>query len=69
MPGPSDAQPAVEEFRDRIARQEARASAQMVRAYAPVYTRLQSDPRAVMQVAKTRGLKPWQVMRMQRYRE
>ena len=69
MPGPSDAQTAVEEFRDRIARQEARASAQMVRAYAPVYTRLQSDTRALMQVAKTRGLKPWQVMRMQRLKD
>jgi len=66
---PSDAQVAVEEFRKRIARQEAAAAGQMVRAYAPVYTRLQSDTRALVQVAKTRGLKPWQVMRMQRLKD
>ena len=49
--------------------QEATASAQVIRAYAPVHTRLQSDTRALVQIAQTRGLKPWQVMRMERLKE
>ena len=69
MPGPSDAQMAVEEFRARMAVREAQASAQVIRAYAPVHTRLQSDTRALVQIAQTRGLKPWQVMRMERLKE
>jgi hypothetical protein len=49
--------------------QEVRASAEVVRAYAPVHTRLQSDTRALVQIAQTRGLKPWQVMRMERLKD
>ena len=69
MPGPSDAQDAVENFRAAVIQQEVKASAQVVRAYAPVYTRLERDTRALVGVAQTRGLKPWQVMRMERLKE
>ena len=69
MPGPSDAQDAVENFRAAVIQQEVKASAQVVRAYAPVYTRLQSDTRALVTIAQTRGLKPWQVMRMERLKD
>ena len=69
MPGPSDAQDAVENFRAAVIQQEVKASAQVVRAYGPVYTRLQSDTRALVTIAQTRGLKPWQVMRMERLKD
>ena len=69
MPGPSDAQDAVENFRIAMKYQDAQASAQVVRAYAPVYTRLERDTRALVGIAQTRGLKPWQVMRMERLKD
>ena len=40
---PSEAQEAVERFKRLIEAQDRRASAQMIRAYAPVYQRLQRD--------------------------
>ena len=69
MPGPSDAQDAVEAFRARIIQQGDFASGMMVQAYAPVYTRLERDTRALVGIAQTRGLKPWQVMRMERLKD
>jgi len=52
-----------------LAAQDARASASVVRAYAPVYRQLQNNTQALVKVAQTRGLKPWQVMRMQRMKD
>ena len=69
MSGPSDAQDAVENFRIAMKYQDAQASAQVVRAYAPVYTRLERDTRALVGIAQTSGLKPWQVMRMERLKD
>tara|TARA_R100000808_G_scaffold19846_1_gene43013 strand:+ start:1527 stop:3896 length:2370 start_codon:yes stop_codon:yes gene_type:complete len=69
VPGPSDAQDAVESFRARINKQGDFASGMMVQAYAPVYTRLERDTRALVGIAQTRGLKPWQVMRMERLKD
>ena len=69
MPGPSDAQKSVEGFQRLLAAQDARASASVVRAYAPVYRQLQKDTQALVQIANTRGLKPWQVMRMDRMKD
>jgi len=69
MPGPSDAQKSVEEFQRLLAAQDARASAQVIRAYGPVYQQLQRDTQALVRVANTRGLKPWQVMRMDRMKD
>ena len=69
MPGPSDAQKAVEEFQRLMAAQDARASASVVRAYAPVYRQLQKDTQALVRIAKEQGLKPWQVGRMDRMKD
>ena len=69
MSGPSGAKEATEGFQRLLAAQDAKASAQVVRAYAPVYQRLQRDTRALVTIAQTRGLKPWQVMRMQRMKD
>jgi SPP1 gp7 family putative phage head morphogenesis protein len=69
LPGPSDAQKSVEGFQRLLAAQDAKASAQVVRAYAPVYRQLQRDTQALVRVAQTQGLKPWQVMRMQRMKD
>ena len=69
MSGPSDAQKAVETFRARVKTLETRATMDVINAYRPVYTRLQRDTRALMVIAQERGLKPWQVMRMQRLRD
>jgi len=69
MSGPSDAQKAVETFRARVKTLETRATMDVISAYRPVYTRLQRDTRALMVIAQERGLKPWQVMRMQRLRD
>ena len=69
MAGPSGAKEATEGFQRLLAAQDAKASAQVVRAYAPVYQRLQRDTRALVTIAQTRGLKPWQVMRMQRMKD
>ena len=52
-----------------LAAQDARASASVVRAYAPVYRQLQKDTQALVQIANTRGLKPWQVMRTDRMKD
>jgi hypothetical protein len=59
----------VEGFQRLLAAQDAKASAQVVRAYAPVYRQLQRDTQALVRVAQTQGLKPWQVMRMQRMKD
>ena len=69
MSGPSDAQKAVETFRQRVATLENRATMDVIQAYRPVFTRLQRDTRALVLVAQEQGLKPWQVMRMQRLRD
>ena len=69
MPGPSDAQKAVEEFQRLMVAQDARASASVVRAYAPVYRQLQRDTRELVRIAQERGLKPWQVGRMDRMKD
>ena len=69
MPGPSDAQKAVEEFQRLLVAQDAVASAQVIRAYAPVYRQLQKDTQALVRISNTRGLKPWQVMRMDRMKD
>jgi SPP1 gp7 family putative phage head morphogenesis protein len=69
MPGPSGAQESVEGFRKLLAAQDAKASAQVIRAYAPVYRQLQRDTQALVKIAQTQGLKPWQVMRMQRMKD
>ena len=65
MPMP-EAQDAVETFKRLLDAQDRAASAQVVRAYAPVYQQLAKDTEALVRVAQTRGLKPWQVMRMER---
>ena len=69
MPGPSDAQKSVEEFQRLLVLQGGRASSQVLNAYAPVYRQLQNNTQALVKVAQTRGLKPWQVMRMQRMKD
>jgi hypothetical protein len=69
MPGPSDAQKSVEGFQRLLERGNRQASAQVIRAYAPVYQRLQKDTASLVKVAQTRGLKPWQVMRMDRMKD
>jgi len=69
MSGPSDAQKAVETFRQRVATLENRATMDVIRAYRPVFTRLQRDTRALVVIAQEQGLKPWQVMRMKRLRD
>ena len=69
MPGPSGAQQAVEGFRQRVMDLETRATMDVINAYRPVYTRLQRETRALMVIAQDRGLKPWQVMRMERFRD
>ena len=69
MPGPSDAQKSIEGFRKLLEAQDARASAQVVRAYAPVYRQLQRDTQALVKIAQAQGLKPWQAMRMQRMKD
>ena len=61
MPGPSGAQEAVEEFQKLLAAQDARASAQVIRAYAPVYRQLQKDTRELVRLAKDLGLSEAQV--------
>ena len=66
---PPEAQQAVENFARLLAAQDRAASAQVVRAYAPVYRRLQQDTLALVRLAQTEGLKPWQVMRLKRYRD
>jgi len=65
MPMP-EAQDAVETFKRLLDAQDRAASAQVVRAYAPVYQRLARDTESLVRIAQTRGLKPWQVMRMER---
>jgi SPP1 gp7 family putative phage head morphogenesis protein len=69
VPGPSGAQESVEGFRKLLEAQDARASAQVVRAYAPVYRQLQRDTQALVKIAQAQGLKPWQAMRMQRMKD
>jgi len=69
LPGPADAQKAVEEFQRLMVAQDARASASVVRAYAPVYRQLQKDTQALVRIAQEKGLKPWQVGRMDRMRD
>lgn len=66
---PPEAQRAVENFQRLLAAQDRAASAQVVRAYASVYRQLIKDTEALVRIAQTRGLKPWQVMRMQRMRD
>lgn len=66
---PSEAQEAVERFKRLIEAQDRRASAQMIRAYAPVYQRLQRDTIELLRIARERKLKPWQVMRLNRLRD
>ena len=66
---PPEAQQSVENFARLLAAQDRAASAQVVRAYAPVYRRLQQDTIALVRLAQTEGLKPWQVMRLKRFRD
>ena len=65
---PPEAQVVVETFKRLLDAQDRAASAEVVRAYAPVYRRLVRDTEALVRVAQTQGLKPWQVMRMERLR-
>ena len=69
MSGPSDAQKRVEEFDRLLNAQDASATKQLVRSYQSVSAQLVRDTEALTKIAQTQGLKPWQVMRMQRYRE
>jgi hypothetical protein len=66
LPGPSGAQEAVEEFQTLLAAQDARASAQVIRAYAPVYRQLQNDTRDVVRLAKELGLSKSHVQKRMR---
>ena len=69
MPGPSDAQKRVEEFDRLLKAADDKTTASLVREYRSVQNQLFDDTEALTKIAQTRGLKPWQVMRMQRYRE
>ena len=69
MPGPSDAQKRVEEFDRLLKAADDKTTASLVREYRSVQNQLFDDTEALTKIAQTKGLKPWQVMRMQRYRE
>ena len=45
------------------------AHAKMIRAYAPVYRQLQSDTKALMAIAQERQLKPWELGRLERFKQ
>ena len=68
MAGP-EAQEAVEQFRKLLLAEDKRAAAEIVRAYASVYQRLRRDTQSLVRTAQREGLKPWQVMRMNRMKE
>ena len=69
MGSPSEAQKATEQFRNLLDREATAQSREMVRNYAPVYQRLQKDTNDLVRIAQSRGLKPWQVMRMDRMKD
>ena len=69
MSGPSDAQKQVEEFDRLLKAQDVGATKRLVDSYQGVSAQLVRDTEALTKIAQTQGLKPWQVMRMQRYRE
>ena len=71
MPGPGSAQHAVELFQERLMYLDETAQAEMVKAYAPIYKRLQTDYNELAEVVKARGakVKPWEVARLQRYKD
>ena len=65
---PPEAQVAVERFRKLLEARDRQAAVQMVRAYADVYRQLQRDTMALVRISKERDLKPWEVMRLNRYK-
>ena len=68
MPAP-EAQRAVEEMARQIADLDVATSARMIQEYGSTYQSLQRDLNKLLRDAQRRGLKPWEVMRMQRLRQ
>ena len=64
MAGPVGAQEAVEGFRKRLDALEASEMKAMVKAYRPINSSIRKQVQAVTAIAKTKKLKPWQVMRL-----
>ena len=65
---PSEVQRAVEQMSKRVAALDAATAAQLIDDYAVVYSRLQRDSLRLLRLAQRQELKPWQVMRLSRYR-
>lgn len=66
---PPEVQRVVEQMAERVAALDAATAARLIDEYAVVYTRLQRDTLRLLNLAKREELKPWQVMRLDRYRQ
>ena len=66
---PAEVQIAVERMAQQVIALDAATAAQLIDEYAVVYQRLQRDSLRLLNLAQRQELKPWQVMRLNRYRE
>ena len=65
---PPEVQIAVEKMAQQMIALDAATAARLIDEYSVVYTRLQRDTVRLVNLAKRQELKPWQVMRLERYR-
>ena len=65
---PPEVQRAVEQMAKQVIALDAATAARLIEEYATVYARLQRDALRLLNLAKRQELKPWQVMRLERYR-